>query len=129
MQERERRLFRIECLQRQVQHDRAVLADGIQHDRVLTFRSHFPDDIDRFRLELVEVRQVCHGYNSFTSGYCNVKCIPFMITYMTVEYQRKHPFYRAPRSGTLIEKNCKNRRTEESPMRTIYLHVGYHKTA
>src|SRR5699024_5886723 len=77
MQERERRLFRIERLQRQVKHHRAVLADGIQHDRVLTFRSHFAYDIDRLSLELIKVRQVCHGYNSFTNGYCSVTVYPF----------------------------------------------------
>src|SRR5699024_2032126 len=77
MQEREWRLFRIERLQRQVKHHRAVLADGIQHDRSLTFRSHCADDMDRLSLELIKVRYGCHGYNSFTNGYCNVTVYPF----------------------------------------------------
>ena len=50
MEERERRLFRIKGLPGQVKHDRTVLADGIEHDRLFTFRSDFADDVNRFGL-------------------------------------------------------------------------------
>lgn len=50
MEERERRFFRIKGLQSQVKHDRTVFADGIEHDRLFTFRSDFADDVNRFGL-------------------------------------------------------------------------------
>lgn len=50
MEERERRLFRIKGLEGQVKHDRTVLADRIEHDRLFTFRGNFADDVNRFGL-------------------------------------------------------------------------------
>ena len=50
MEERERRLFRIKGLEGQVKHDRTVLADRIEHDRLFTFRGNFADDVNRLGL-------------------------------------------------------------------------------
>jgi hypothetical protein len=44
-----------------VQHDRAVLADRIEHDRLLAGGNNLPHDEDAFGLEPLEMRQICHG--------------------------------------------------------------------
>ena len=36
----------VERLASQMQHHRRVLPNGVQHDRVVEFRSNFPDDMD-----------------------------------------------------------------------------------
>ncbi len=59
MHQRERQfglaLAQAEGLERQVQHDDGVLAAREQQGRVAALRHHLADDVDRFRLELVEV--------------------------------------------------------------------------
>jgi hypothetical protein len=57
MQQREWDLARIECLFRQAHHNGRILADGIQHDRIVKFRCHFAEDEDAFRFKCPEVRQ------------------------------------------------------------------------
>ena len=57
MRKRKRWLAGIECLQRQVQHHRRVLADGIQHDGAFKFGGDFADDVDAFRFQEFEVGQ------------------------------------------------------------------------
>ena len=42
----------------QADHDRAVLADRIEHDRVLKLGRHLADDVDALGLELLEVGEV-----------------------------------------------------------------------
>ena len=58
MEEGERRLGWIKSLERQVCHDRGILAYGVQHHRFFEFRSHFADDVNTLRFELLEVGQV-----------------------------------------------------------------------
>ena len=56
VQERKRRFLRIERLEREMHHDRAVLADGIEHHRLFTLGRHLADDVDGLRLERIEMR-------------------------------------------------------------------------
>ena len=58
VQERERRRRGIEGLAREVQHDRAVLADRVQHHRVLGLGDDLAHDVDRLRLEPLQVREL-----------------------------------------------------------------------
>jgi hypothetical protein len=55
MQQGERRLGGIERLQRQMQHDRGVLADRIKHHRMAELRHHLAHDADALGLELAEI--------------------------------------------------------------------------
>jgi len=57
MHEREGRPGGVEGLQREVEHHRAVLADGIEHHWVLGLGDHLAHDVDGLRLELFEVGQ------------------------------------------------------------------------
>ena len=57
VQQLERRLRRVEGLHRQVQHHRAVLADRIQHHRVLGIGHRFAQDIDALGFEPLQVGQ------------------------------------------------------------------------
>ncbi|MCY1431938.1 hypothetical protein D9M71_479170 [compost metagenome] len=57
VQQGEGRLARGEGLHRQVQHDRAVLADGVEHHRVFTLGHHFTDDLDAFRFQPLQMSQ------------------------------------------------------------------------
>ncbi len=57
MQQRERQRARIKGFTRQVQHHAGVFTDGVHHDRVSEFSSHFADDMDTFRFELPQVSQ------------------------------------------------------------------------
>ncbi|MCY1437353.1 hypothetical protein D9M71_535110 [compost metagenome] len=57
VQQGEGRLARGEGLHRQVQHDRAVLADGVEHHRVFTLGDHFADDLDAFGFQALQVSQ------------------------------------------------------------------------
>src|SRR5690606_23196355 len=61
MEQRERRRRWVERLARQVQHDRAVLADRIEHHRVVRLGDNLAHDMDALGLEAVEVRQTLHG--------------------------------------------------------------------
>ena len=56
--QRERQLARVERLAGQVQEHRAVLADRVQHDRVVELGRHLADDVDALRLEALELRHV-----------------------------------------------------------------------
>ena len=55
MQEWKWRLLRIECLECQMKHYRAVLSYGIKHNRLLTLRSNFADDVYRLCLQFVKM--------------------------------------------------------------------------
>lgn len=52
----------IERLFRQVQHDRAVLADGIQHDGVFRLGHDFAQDVDTFGFEPLQMGQGFDGH-------------------------------------------------------------------
>src|SRR5205823_691329 len=56
-QERKRRLARMEGLERQPQHHRAVLPDRVQHHGSLGLRDDLAHDVDAFGLQALEVRQ------------------------------------------------------------------------
>jgi hypothetical protein len=58
MEERERRLRRVERLLREVQHRAAVLADRVEHHRPLGDRDDLAHDVDRLGLEPLQVREV-----------------------------------------------------------------------
>ena len=65
--DRERQLAREKGLARQVQHHGGILADRVQHHRVVELGGHLADDVDAFRLQLFQVRQfVDHGYSRKT---------------------------------------------------------------
>ncbi len=51
-------LRRIERLQRQMQEDRGILADGIEQHRIVGFGDRLADDVDAFGLELREMREL-----------------------------------------------------------------------
>ena len=57
MQHRERQLAGIERLACQMQHHGGILADRIQHHRVLKLGSHFTNDVDALGFQLLEVGQ------------------------------------------------------------------------
>jgi hypothetical protein len=61
VQKRKGRLRRKERLDRQVQHHRAVLADGIEHDGPLALGHHLAHDVDALGLETLEMRQSPRG--------------------------------------------------------------------
>ena len=67
MEERERRLRRIERLHRQMKHHRRVLADRIKHDRVAEFGRNLAHDVDALGLQALQVRrrrgavEFCHA--------------------------------------------------------------------
>ena len=57
VQQRERQPRRIERLERQVEQNRGVLADGIEHHRILGLGDRLAHDVDAFGLELLQVGQ------------------------------------------------------------------------
>ena len=57
VQERERHAAGVEGLARQVREHRRVLPDRVEHDRVAELGRHLADDVDRLRLEGLEVGQ------------------------------------------------------------------------
>jgi hypothetical protein len=58
MEQREGRFARCEGLHRQMQHDGAVLSDGIEHHGRLGLGRDFPHDVDAFGFEPLQMR---HG--------------------------------------------------------------------
>ena len=64
MKQGEGRQCRMEGLLRQAQHDRTVLADRVQHDRLGERDRNLTYDVYGFRLKLVEMAEAClirHG--------------------------------------------------------------------
>ena len=55
MKQRKRWLGRKERLHGEMQHDRAVLANGIEHHRVLGFRDNLAHDVNALRLKALQV--------------------------------------------------------------------------
>ena len=55
VEEGEGGLSGIEGLHGQMQHDRGVLADGVEHDRTVEFGGNFPNDMNALGLKLLEV--------------------------------------------------------------------------
>ena len=47
----------MEGLQGQMQQDRRILADGIEHHRVVAFGDHFAHDVDALGFELLQMSQ------------------------------------------------------------------------
>ncbi len=62
MEQREWRPRRIERLHRQVQHDGAVLADRIEHHRIVAFGDDLAHDVNAFRFQAVKVGQGRHAW-------------------------------------------------------------------
>ena len=58
---RKRGLLRIKGLPRLVEHDGAVLPDGIQHHRLFALRRHLPDDVDALGFQMIQMRFLLHG--------------------------------------------------------------------
>ena len=58
VQQGKRRRGRVKGLAGQVQHDRRILADGVEHHRVVEFGHHFADDVDAFGFQLLQVGQI-----------------------------------------------------------------------
>ena len=67
MQQGKGRRRRVKGLAGQVQHDRRILADGIEHHRVAEFGHHFAHDMDAFGFKLLQVGQIAR-YHMFLSG-------------------------------------------------------------
>ena len=59
MQERKWRLRRVKRLARQVQHDRAVFSDGVQHHRFTGSGHRFTDDFNRFGFQSIHIQFLC----------------------------------------------------------------------
>ncbi len=57
MQQRKGWFAGIERLQGQMQHDRRVFADGVQHHRFFKLGGHLADNVDTLGFELLEMRQ------------------------------------------------------------------------
>jgi len=57
VEQREGRRRWKECLFRQVQHHRRILADGIEHHRLFGLGHHLAHDVDGFGFETVEMGQ------------------------------------------------------------------------
>ena len=53
-----------------MQHHRAVLADGVEHNRIMALGSHLPHDVDAFRLKVLKVSQAGwpHPYFPFNTN-------------------------------------------------------------
>jgi hypothetical protein len=58
VQQRKRRLARIERLQRQVQQNRRVLADGIEQHRIVALRDGLPNDVNALGLQGIEMSEL-----------------------------------------------------------------------
>ncbi|MCY1412032.1 hypothetical protein D9M71_274290 [compost metagenome] len=62
--DRERQLAGEERLAGEMQHHGGILADRVQHHRVIELGGHLADDMDALRLQLFQMRQfVDHGYS------------------------------------------------------------------
>ena len=77
MEERERRLGRIEGLHRQMQQDGRILADRIEHHRIGESRRDLAENMDRFGFKPLEMRQVLGHENYYplslpASGATNI---------------------------------------------------------
>ena len=59
VEQRKRRPGGEERLDREVQHHGAVLADRIEHHRIVGLGDDFPDDVDAFRFEPLQIGE-CH---------------------------------------------------------------------
>jgi hypothetical protein len=68
VQQRERRPRRKERLAREMQHDRAVLADRVQHHRPLGLGDRLAQDVDAFGFEALQVVQGGHADQASRSG-------------------------------------------------------------
>ena len=79
--QRKRQAPRMEGLARQVQQHRAVLADRIQHDRVVELGRHLADDLDALGLEALKLRHVLREFaqNGHTLGTMISVMMPQMI--------------------------------------------------
>jgi hypothetical protein len=55
VQEREWRLRRVKRLQRQMEHHRTILADRVEHDRLLGLRDRIAHDVDALGLEALQM--------------------------------------------------------------------------
>ena len=55
MQQRKWQRARIEGFTRQMQHDRGVFPDGVEHYRILKLGRHFTDDMDAFCFQLLQM--------------------------------------------------------------------------
>ncbi len=61
VEQRKWKLGRIEGLARQVSHHAGILADAVEHDRVVEFRRNLTDDVDALRFQLAQMRQLLRG--------------------------------------------------------------------
>ena len=61
MQKRKRRFRRIERLERQVQHHRAVLADRVEHHGPLALGDDFSHDVDALGFEALKMGEMLDG--------------------------------------------------------------------
>ena len=70
-------LRRIECLHRQMQHHRRILADGIEHHGMVALRHDLAHDLDAFGLQPLQMRQRAQGCRNrilFHSASCVKYC-------------------------------------------------------
>ncbi|MCY1417787.1 hypothetical protein D9M71_333280 [compost metagenome] len=68
--DRERQLAGEERLAGEMQHHGGILADRVQHHRVIELGGHLTNDVDALRLQLFQMRQfVDHGYSREYRSY------------------------------------------------------------
>ena len=64
MQQRERRLGRIEGLHGEMKHHRRILADRVQHHRIAALRRNLADDVDALGLKALQMRGLLGHFGS-----------------------------------------------------------------
>src|SRR5262249_49460600 len=74
MQERERRLCWIERLEREMHQDGGVLADGIEHHRIVGFGNRLANDVDALGLELRKMRELYRCAPAVRNALLNQFC-------------------------------------------------------
>ena len=104
----------MECLARQVQHDRRVLPDGVQHDRVSSRSNGLPDDFYGFcfkgghRSVRIGQRRIERGTNPrgndesrFNLFVCRMKCSMSLVSRIC-----NRPSGETPSCETVAESWC-----------------------
>ena len=89
MEQREGRRTGIECLARQMQHHRAVLADTVEHHRFVGLGDDLAHDVDALGFEAFEMGQHPFGFLRF----CHIvhRCFDFGFRFVSCRRHRS-PF-------------------------------------
>ena len=86
MQQRERRLRRIERLHREMQHDGAVLADRVEHYGTFALGDNLAHDVDALGFEALKMRQGRHCL-AFCPRLDSLRLFPIKV----IQYSQSRP--------------------------------------